>query len=102
MYLTRSEKEEIKRELTDSLRTESEITRIVVYGSFLEVDAPHDLDVAVFQNSQQSYLALAMKYRQKIRSISKRIPVDILPLKPGVRDGIMMDAIAKGEVVYER
>ncbi len=100
MYLTRAEKENLKRQLADSLRHEPEITKIVVYGSFLAVEDPHDLDVAVFQNSRQVYLPLAMKYRRKTRSIARLIPLDIIPLRPGAT-GVMLDAIALGEVVYE-
>jgi len=102
MYLTKDEKEVLKRELVVSLQDEPEITKIVVFGSFLTVSEPHDLDVAVFQNSNQTYLPLAMKYRRKTRTISKRIPLDILPLKFGSGDSVMLDAIADGEVVYEK
>ena len=102
MYLTQLEKNDIKRELAVSLRDESEITKIVVFGSFLTANDPHDMDVAVFQNSNQTYLPLAMKYRRKTRMIASRIALDILPLKAGVRDSIMLDAIAQGEVIYER
>lgn len=43
-----------------------------------------------------------MKYRKKSRSIAQKIPLDILPLKPEARDSLMLEAIAKGEVIYER
>ena len=102
MHLTQLEKNAIKRDLAVSLRNESEITKIVVFGSFLTVSDPHDLDVAIFQNSNQPYLPLAMKYRRKTRMIANRITLDILPLKAGVQDSIMLNAIAQGEVVYER
>ena len=102
MILTKEEKEEIKKALVVSLCHEPEITKIVVFGSFLTVSTPHDLDVAVFQDSSQSYLPLAMKYRRKTRPIANRIALDILPLKAGVGGSVMLDAIARGEVVYER
>ena len=102
MHFTQFEKEDIKRELAVSLRGESEVIKIVVFGSFLTASDPHDLDVAVFQNSNQHYLPLAMKYRKKTRKISKRIVLDILPLRVSVQDSIMLDAIAQGEVIYER
>jgi len=102
MHLTQLEKNDIKRELAISLRDESEITKIVVFGSFLTVNDPHDLDVAIFQNSNQAYLPLAMKYRRKTRMIANRIPLDILPLKARAQDSIMLNAIAQGEVIYER
>lgn len=102
MHLTQPEKDAIKRELAVSLCDESEITKIVVFGSFLTVSDPHDLDVAVFQNSNQTYLPLAMKYRRKTRMLGKRITLDILPLKTGVQDSVMLNAIAHGEVIYEK
>ena len=102
MHLTEKEKELLKKELAASLRDESEITKIVVFGSFLTASDPNDLDVAVFQNSDQSYLPLAMKYRKKTRMISNKITLDILPLKPGARHSLMLDAILQGEVIYER
>ncbi|MCK5913093.1 MAG: nucleotidyltransferase domain-containing protein [Desulfuromusa sp.] len=102
MHLTQPEKDDIKRALVVSLRDESEITKIVVFGSFLTASDPHDLDVAVFQNSNQTYLPLAMKYRRKTRMLAKRITLDILPLKAGVQDSVMLNAIAHGEVIYEK
>ena len=102
MHLNQLEKDDIKKELAVSLRDEPEITKIVVFGSFLTASEPHDLDVAIFQNSNQTYLPLAMKYRRKTRMIASRIALDILPLKVGVRDSIILDAIARGEVIYEK
>lgn len=102
MYFTQAEKDDIKKELAASLRDVSEITKIVVFGSFLTVSNPHDLDVAIFQNSNQNYLSLAMKYRRKTRMTANRIPLDILPLKAGVQESTMLNAIAQGEVIYER
>jgi predicted nucleotidyltransferase len=97
MGLNAQEKNGLKRELVDCLRTEKEVQKIVVFGSFL-----HDLDVAVFQDSTEPYLTLALKYRQKTRSIARRIPLDILPLKSWISDDPFLAEVAKGEVVYER
>ena len=102
MRLTLVEKEKLKKELVVSLRDEPEITKIVVFGSFLTANEPHDLDVAVFQNSNLAYLSLAMKYRKKIRTIARRIAVDILPVKSNAQDSAMLDAIDMGEIIYER
>ena len=49
------------------------------------------------QNSVQ-----ALRYRKDIRSVSGRIPVDIIPLKEGVTDDPFIDQIGKGETIYER
>jgi predicted nucleotidyltransferase len=102
MGLTAQEKNILKRELVDCLRTEKEVQKIVVFGSFLHSDNPHDLDVAVFQDSTESYLPLALKYRQKTRSIARRIALDILPLKSSIEDDPFLAEVTKGEVVYER
>jgi len=59
MPLTDLDKVNIKQVLVDSLCREPEISKIVVFGSFLVSDDPHDLDVAIFQNSSQDYLPLA-------------------------------------------
>lgn len=99
---TEKQKQLLKRQLIDSLSAESEICRIVIFGSFVNSDNPHDLDIAVFQDSDDKYLPLAMKYRKKIRELARIIPVDIIPLKAGVKDGFFMDEINSGEVIYER
>lgn len=99
---TESQKKILKQQLVDSLKNEMEICRIVIFGSFLSSGNPHDLDVAVFQDSNGKYLPLAMKYRKKTRAIARIIPVDIIPLKAGVKDGFFMDEINSGEVIYER
>jgi len=99
---TEQEKESLKQRLVGSLKTEREVCRIVVFGSFISSDNPHDMDVAVFQDSNEKYLSLAMKYRRKTRDIARIIPMDILPLRAGVRDEIFLDEIERGEVLYER
>ena len=102
MTLTSQDKENLKKELAATLSEEPEVTKVVVFGSFLIASDPHDLDVAVFQNSDQAYLPLALKYRKKTRMIRRRIPMDIFPLKPGAAANFMLDEIARGEVIYER
>lgn len=102
MRLSAQEKILLKREIVDCLCTEKEVQKIVVFGSFLVSDNPHDIDVAVFQNSTKHYLQLALKYRQKTRSIARRIPLDIVPLKSWTSDDPFLAEVDKGEVVYER
>ena len=99
---TEKQKQLLKQQLVDSLRAESEICRIVIFGSFVNSDNPRDLDVAVFQDSDNKYLPLAMKYRKMTRELARIIPLDIIPLKAGVKDGFFMDEIESGEVIYER
>ena len=102
IMFTEQEKESLKQRLVGSLKTEKEVCRIVVFGSFVNSDDPHDMDVAVFQDSNEKYLPLAMKYRRKTRDIARIIPMDILPLKAGVQGEVFMDEIERGEVIYER
>ena len=99
---TEQEKESLKQQLVSSLKTEREVCRIVIFGSFVNSDNPHDMDVAVFQNSDEKYLPLAMKYRRKTRDIARIIPMDILPLKASVQDDMFIDEIKRGKVIYER
>ena len=99
---TEQQKQLLQQRLVNSLKTEKEVCRIVIFGSFVDSDNPHDLDVAVFQDSDEKYLPLAMKYRRKTRDIARRIPLDIIPLKAGVQGEIFMDEIEHGEVIYER
>ena len=102
IMFTEQEKEFLKQRLVGSLKTEREVCRIVVFGSFVNSEDPQDMDVAVFQDSDEKYLPLAMKYRRKTRDIAHIIPMDILPLKAGVQGENFMDEIELGEVIYER
>jgi predicted nucleotidyltransferase len=77
---------------------EPEVRKVVVFGSFVTADNPNDLDIAVFQDSNESYLPLAMKYRRKTRLLARKIPLDILPLKVGAK-GIMLDEISQGDII---
>jgi predicted nucleotidyltransferase len=102
MGLSAREKDAVKEELVRCLRTEKEIRKIVIFGSFLHSDDPHDLDVAIFQDSSESYLPLALKYRRKTRSIARRLPLDILPLTLRGSNDSFLREIAQGEIIYER
>jgi len=100
--LTQPQKDSLKRKLVSCLENEKEICRIVIFGSFLKSSEPHDIDVAVFQDSNEKYLPLAMKYRKKARAIAHIIPLDIIPLKAEAESETFMNEIAQGEIVYER
>ena len=80
--MTENEKECLKRQIADLLASEEEIRRIVVFGSFLESASPNDLDIAVFQESEEAYLPLALKYRRKLAPVAERIPIDVHPRAP--------------------
>jgi len=99
---TEQQKQSLKRQLVSLLESEREVCRIVIFGSFLSSNDPQDIDVAIFQDSDEKYLPLAMKYRRKTRDIARRIPLDILPLKAGVQGEVFIDEIERGEIIYER
>jgi predicted nucleotidyltransferase len=99
---TEKQKQSLKQQIVNSLKDESEVCRIVIFGSFLSSSQPQDLDVAIFQDSDEKYLHLAMKYRSKTRHISRQIPLDIIPLRAGIEGGFFADEIKQGEIIYER
>jgi len=100
--LTQPQKDSLKHQLVSCPGGEKEVRRIVIFGSFLKSSDPYDLDAAVFQDSSEKYLPLAMKYRKKTRAIARIIPLDIIPLKAEAKSGTFMDQIAQGEIIYER
>jgi len=102
MVLTSKQKAELKESICDSLCNESEVTKIILFGSFVYSDSPNDIDIAVIQDSSQGYLTLALKYRKKMRSLAHQIPIDVLPLKAQASGSVFMDEINAGEVIYER
>lgn len=102
MVFSQQQKEELKRDMVRCLSSEKEIKRIVIFGSFLTSPEPHDMDVAIFQDSNEKYLPLAMKYRRKVRTIARKLPMDIFPVKPNATTGHFMDEISQGEIIYER
>jgi len=102
MVLSESEKNELKQQIVNSLLSSNEIQKIIVFGSFLNSKNPNDIDIAVFQNSSEDYLTLALRYRKLIRVISKKIPVDVIPIKSDLGSNSFIDEIEKGEVIYAR
>ncbi|MCX8044007.1 MAG: nucleotidyltransferase domain-containing protein [Desulfobacterota bacterium] len=73
-----------------------------MFGSFVHSLNPHDIDIAIFQESDEAYLPLALKYRKKTRHIARRIPLDIIPLKKDAVASPFLSEINKGITVYER
>ena len=102
MNLPREAKEKLKEEIVAGLAEFPEVQRVVIFGSFLTSDDPHDLDIAVFQDSDESYYPLAMKYRRTLRPIANRIPLDVIPIRRSPVEGPFMQEIQRGEVLYER
>ncbi len=102
MTLSNFEKEKIKERIVERLRSEEEIMKIVIFGSFLTDDNPNDVDLAVFQSSDENYLNLSLKYRKAVRDIAKKIPIDIIPLLPGKTNDFIFNVLENGEVIFER
>lgn len=100
--VTFQEKQELKNQIVASLKDEKNILKVVIFGSFLNSDNPRDIDVAVFQDSTEGYIPLAMKYRKMTRAVSRKIPIDIFPIRPDAKDSSMLSEIEKGEIVYEK
>jgi len=102
MKYTEDTKSFIKQRLIESLKQEQEIQKIIIFGSFLYSENPGDIDIAVFQNSREAYLTLAMKYRRLTRDISRQIPVDIIPIRADASPAGFLSEIEQGELLYER
>ncbi len=99
--MTTELKDRLKQELAQCLGQAQEIRKIVVFGSFLTSEVPKDIDIAIFQDTEEDYLPLALKYRRLAKSVAEQISIDIIPLRPAAT-GSFMDEISKGEVIYER
>jgi len=102
MIFTEEQKDALKKEVVSCLKSDDQVKKIVIFGSFIESQNPADLDIAVFQESDEPYLPLAMKYRKKTRSVAEKIPLDIFPINPTAKDHSFLVEIDRGEVLYER
>ena len=102
MNLQNETREMLKREIVDRLSEFPEVQRVVIFGSFLNSEDPHDIDIAVFQDSDESYYPLAMKYRRTLRTVANKIPIDVIPIFRSPEKGPFMQEIQNGEVLYER
>ena len=99
--MTKEEKKQLLDTITTKLSNFSEISKIIVFGSFVKSTSPNDVDIAIFQNSQDDFLTLSMKYRKVLRDIAKKIPLDILPIKQNSNSSFLSE-ITNGIVIYER
>ncbi|MBI5726661.1 MAG: nucleotidyltransferase domain-containing protein [Ignavibacteriales bacterium] len=97
-----SVKEAIKKQIIEAFRQDKEIEKVVLFGSFLSSDEPNDIDLAIFQNSNENYLSLALKYRKQLRAIAVQIPIDLIPIVSGRSNDFLMNEINCGLVLYER
>jgi predicted nucleotidyltransferase len=102
MYLSIDMKENIIEFIQSKLLKFSEINKIVLFGSFPKSQNPNDIDIAIIQNSKDNYLTLSLKYRKALRELSKKIPLDIVPIKNSIINSSFLDEINQGYVIYER
>ena len=42
-------------------------------------------------------LGLALKYRKRVRPVARRIPVDVIPVRPDPEPGTFLAAVEHGE-----
>ena len=100
-HLSRESKIDFAESIKSNLMPFLEIDKIILFGSFVKSSAPNDIDIAIFQNSDDNYLTLSMKYRKALRDVSKKIPLDIIPIKSGSK-GVFLEEIERGKVIYEK
>jgi predicted nucleotidyltransferase len=101
MSLTEHNKVQFINTIKKQLSQFSEVNQIILFGSFIQSKNPNDIDIAIIQNSNENFLTLSLKYRKVLRELSKLIPLDIIPVKQN-SEGIFLNEINKGTVVYER
>jgi len=101
MNITNKKKQNFINVIKEKLSQFSEVNKVVLFGSFVNSNNPNDIDIAIIQNSDDNFLTLSLKYRKVLRELSKTIPLDIIPIKDN-SDGVFLEEINKGQVVYER
>lgn len=101
MSLTDTNKLNFINTIKDKLSQFKEVNKVILFGSFVKSDNPNDIDIAIVQNSNDNFLTLSLKYRKVLRELSKTIPLDIVPIKANT-EGVFLEEINKGQIVYER
>jgi len=101
MNLTDTNKLNFIATIKDKLSQFNEVNKVILFGSFVKSNNPNDIDIAIVQNSNDNFLTLSLKYRKVLRELSKTIPLDIVPIKANT-NGVFLEEINKGQVVYER
>jgi hypothetical protein len=94
-------KANLKKYIVEQLSQEPEVEKVIIFGSFLKSNTPNDIDIAIFQNSCQTYLTLALKYRKLLRPLYSFFPIDVIPLRSDAQ-GSFINEIMCGEVIFER
>ena len=102
MVTTPQQKNRTEKDMAACLSGAREVHRVVVFGSFLTGSTSYDLDVAIFQDSGESYLLSAMKYRRLLRPIADQVPLDVIPVRPRGAHGQFLAEIETGDAVCMR
>jgi len=104
MRLSEDKKTIIKDLIVKNLSDISDISKIIIFGSFIISKQPNDIDIAILDSSGKDYFTLSAIYRKKLRPISEILPIDVIPivkLEPDNKATIEND-ILMGEVIYEK
>ena len=102
MKLDYSVRNTIKAQIKEIFLGEKEIDKVMLFGSFLSSEDPNDIDIAIFQSSQEDYLTLSLKYRKLLRKIITPIPVDLVPIISGRNNDFTLYELKDGEILFER
>lgn len=100
--MTNAEKNIIKREIAARLAADGRVSRVIIFGSFLSSEDPQDVDIAVFSAGPGDYLSLAMRYRRELREVSRKISLDVIPVRMPCEESSFLKEINRGEIVYEK
>lgn len=101
--MDRIEKGKILDDLKSTLSPDKSIEKIIIFGSFMKAENPHDIDVALISSSRENYLTIVMRYKKMLRPLSKKISIDIVPLTDkSDKESFFYKEIISGRVIYEK
>lgn len=100
MLITKEEKTEIKHLLTEKI-SGPEVKQLILFGSFVESNNLNEINIAIISEENLDYISKVKKYRQKIKDLSKKIPVQIFPLLKS-ENSYLHDKIKHGITLYSR
>jgi hypothetical protein len=102
MLLSKEQKQELKDQIVASLISDSNIMKIVIFGSFLESAAPKSINVAIFQESTEGYFQLSIKYQKKVKALARKIQINTFPIRNIIEEATVLSEMEVLEVVFER
>lgn len=102
MFLSKEQKQRLKDQINASLTSDTNVTKIIIFGSFLESAAPESINVAVYQDSTEGYFQLAMKYRKKVKALTNKIKINIYPIRNSIEETTILSEMEMMEVIFQR